>query len=82
MLARINKQTKENKMAIEIELTQKMQEQIDYAEVLVENLYETTILDILDALAVSGYTLEKAEGENHASLAYISLLMENANTAE
>jgi hypothetical protein len=36
--------------------------------------YEVSILDILDALAVGGYTLERAEGENHASLAYIAAL--------
>jgi hypothetical protein len=62
-------------MAIEIEVTPKMEQQMEFAEELAENLsHQVTMLDILDALAVSGVTIEPAQETNHASLAYISLL--------
>lgn len=63
-------------MATQIETTPKMEQQIAFAEELSDNLDgAVSTLDILDALAVAGYTIEPAEGENHASLAYMSLLI-------
>lgn len=63
-------------MATQIEMTPKMEQQIAFAEELVENLDgAVSVLDILDALAVAGHTIEPAEGANHASLAYMSLLI-------
>jgi isopentenyl diphosphate isomerase/L-lactate dehydrogenase-like FMN-dependent dehydrogenase len=64
-----------------MEKTKEMLEQLERATALSENLNEAGVLDILDALAVAGYTLEKIESNNHASDMYIALLMENSQVS-
>lgn len=52
-----------------------IKQQTEYAEALVDTLDdETSVLDLLDALAVEGLMLVKSESGNPASEAYMSLL--------
>lgn len=64
-------------MTVTIETTPAMLAQLARADTLADSLIEVTALDILDALAVAGYTLEESKEGNPASEMYISIIAGN-----